>query len=94
MSDPIVEELKRIIANELAVEWESPSIDPNAPLFEGGLGLDSMMLVDLIAAVEKCFDVELTDDDLRIETFESLSTLARFVRGRLEAGLPGSDVVP
>lgn len=53
------------------------SID--APLFRGGLELDSLSAVTLIAAVERDFGIALAEEDLSLSSLFSLRTLCQFV---------------
>jgi len=78
--DPVIEKLKRIVADDLDVNLSYDEIDPGAPLFEEGLALDSVVLVELISFVERRFDIELRDDALNMATFQNLETLARAIR--------------
>jgi acyl carrier protein len=43
------------------------------------LGLDSMQAVELLFAMEDGFDIELSDDQLNDETFETAGSLWRVV---------------
>ncbi len=72
----ILEELKNIIAHELDVNVAREDITLDAPLFEAGLGLDSVVLVELIALVEKKFNIKFADDELHPECFSNLRVLA------------------
>lgn len=78
--DPVIEKLKRIVADDLDVNLSYDEIDPGAPLFEEGLALDSVVLVELISFVERRFGIELRDDALNMATFQNLETLARAIR--------------
>jgi acyl carrier protein len=51
-------------------------IDPDAELMDGGLMLDSLALVKLIALSEREFQIEFGEDDLLMESFASLRALA------------------
>jgi acyl carrier protein len=55
-------------------------------LFESGV-LDSLAFVDLLVELEEEFGVESSVDDLEIENFRSIASIARFVtqRHRLNA---------
>ncbi|MCB9741383.1 MAG: acyl carrier protein [Alphaproteobacteria bacterium] len=87
--DAVEQELARILAEELDLKIERARITPTAPLFEGGLGLDSIALVELIGLVEENFNVFFEDDELTMETFQDLRTLAKLVRAR-QASTPHS----
>jgi methoxymalonate biosynthesis acyl carrier protein len=55
---------------------EPPSAD--ADLIAGGI-LDSMMFVDLIMFIEERFGVVAALDDLEIDNFATVASMARFV---------------
>jgi acyl carrier protein len=83
MSDTIVTQLKDIIVNKLDVNLTYDEIDENVSLFEDGLGLDSIAIVNLIVFIEKEFSIAIPDDKLEADLFKNLITLADFVRQRL-----------
>ena len=84
MGDAIVECLKGFIANELEVNLDVDQVDVEAPLFAGGLELDSFAVVELIALVEAHFGFEFTEDDLCAPHFENLNTLAKLVASKID----------
>ena len=83
MSDQVLEQVKRIVAEDLDVNLSYEEIDDTVPLFEEGLALDSVVLVELISFIEKRFDIQLRDDVLNMETFHNLESVARVVREHL-----------
>jgi acyl carrier protein len=84
MAEAIVNRLKGIIADRLDVNIGYDEIDENVSLFEDGLGLDSIAIVDLIVSIEKDFSLSIDDQELNVELFKSLGTLARFIEGKLD----------
>ena len=50
--------------------------------FGDGLAADSMVALELVAAIEEAFGIEVTDDELRVELFESLRGLVEYVEGK------------
>jgi acyl carrier protein len=86
--DPVLERLRRIVADDLDVNLSYDEVDPGAPLFEEGLALDSVVLVELISFVEKRFGIELHDDALNMQTFETLESLSRVIRRELQLQVP------
>lgn len=78
-----IEKLKVIIADELDVNLKKEEIDDNASLFEGGLGLDSIVIVELISLIEEKFGIEFADTELSPEYFGNLHVLAEFVSQKL-----------
>jgi acyl carrier protein len=84
-SDEVLEELKSIIVEDLDVDVEYQDLTPTVPLFENGLGLDSVVLVELISGIEKRFDVVVPDDLLTVDTFKDLQSVARVISALLAA---------
>lgn len=85
MSKTIVSQLKVIIAEELDVNLEQEEIDETVSLFEDGLGLDSIAVVELIALIEKHFKIEFADSDLNLESFSNLNVLADSIAQKMPA---------
>ncbi|HUG79515.1 MAG TPA: phosphopantetheine-binding protein [Burkholderiales bacterium] len=75
-------ELARLIVESLNLESVKPeAIEPEAPLFGTGLGLDSLDLLELSMAIEQKYGVKLRSDDPDNEKiFASLRSLARHIR--------------
>ncbi|MGH8292560.1 MAG: phosphopantetheine-binding protein [Gammaproteobacteria bacterium] len=77
----LIEELKQLIITSLDLEDVTPAdIDPHAPLFGDGLGLDSIDALELGVAVQKKYHVKLdaSSADTR-QHFHTLENLARFI---------------
>lgn len=74
-------ELKTLIVEALALEDIAPDdIDTDAPLFNEGLGLDSIDSLDLAMALEQRYGVRgSSDPDENVRRFTSVRTLAAFV---------------
>ena len=85
---PAEQELAKLIVDSLSLENVEPeSIDPEAPLFGGELGLDSIDALELALAVSKRYGVQLRSDnpDNR-RVFGSLRALSEYI----EAGRPAA----
>jgi acyl carrier protein len=78
--ETLIEDLKALIVKSLKLEDVLPSdIDPAAPLFGSGLGLDSIDALELVVALEKTYGIRIPDEDVGKEAFASLSALAGYV---------------
>lgn len=75
----IIERLKHIIANELDVNASLENIREDVSLLEGGIGLDSVALMEFICILEEKFGFEFSDEELSTEPFESLTVLSNFI---------------
>jgi len=74
-------EVAELIVESLNLEDVKPeSIDPEAPLFREGLGLDSIDALELALAISKKYGFKLQSDDKKnSEIFSSLRALSRHV---------------
>ncbi|MGH8161081.1 MAG: phosphopantetheine-binding protein [Gammaproteobacteria bacterium] len=77
-------ELAGIIVEALELEdTRATDIDPEAPLFRTGLGLDSIDALELSLAISKTYGVQLKADAERDRAaFASLRALAAYVAAR------------
>jgi acyl carrier protein len=82
-TEPVLESVKRIILDDLDVNLTYEDLDETAPLFEEGLALDSVILVELISFIEKRFSIELRDDTLNMDTFKNLQSLAKVIQEQI-----------
>ena len=77
------EELKlaEAIVAALNLEIAAADIDPQAPLYDKGLGLDSIDILEVALAISQIYKVKLRSDDARnLEIFSSLRSLSRHIQ--------------
>jgi len=78
--DTLVDELKVLIIKNLKLQDIAPAdIDTAAPLFGGGLGLDSIDALELVVGLEKTYGIRIPDEDVGKEAFASVNALADYV---------------
>jgi acyl carrier protein len=77
----LVQEIKELIIESLDLEELSPAdIETDEPLFEDGLGLDSIDALELGMALQAKFGVKINaEDENTREYFRSVASLTRFV---------------
>ena len=85
MSAPVVDRLRALFPTVLYVEPPAPDAD----LIDGGI-LDSLALVELLAAVEVEFAIEVPLDELDLERIRTLTGLAELVAERIAHATPGA----
>jgi acyl carrier protein len=78
-SDIVVEKIKRIVVEDLDVNLSYEDLNETVPLFEEGLGFDSVVLVELISFIEKRFNIEMGDEALNMDTFQNLGSVAQVI---------------
>jgi acyl carrier protein len=74
-------DLARLIVKTLNLEVPPSEIDPEAPLYSEGLGLDSIDILEIALAVSKEFGVKLrADDKNNRQIFSSLRNLNGYIQ--------------
>ena len=69
-------ELANLIVTTLNMDVKAADIDPSAPLYREGLGLDSIDILEISLAISKSYGVKLrSDDENNAKIFTSLRTL-------------------
>ena len=68
-------ELARLIVRTLNLDLPAGEIDPEAPLFGEGLGLDSIDVLEIALAIAQTYGVQLRSDD------ENNAAIFRSLRG-------------
>ena len=69
-------ELAQLIVTALNLEVAAADIDPAAPLYREGLGLDSIDVLELALAISKTYGLQLrSDDENNLKIFSSLRSL-------------------
>ena len=78
------EDIKKLIIKSLELEDISvEDIEDDAPLFNDGLGLDSIDALELGVAIKKKYNLTLSSDkDENSKIFYSVKTLADYIRGQ------------
>lgn len=73
--------LAALIVEALNLELTPREIDPSAPLYRDGLGLDSIDILEIALVVSKTYGVQLKADDAdNIRIFGSLRSLSEHVQ--------------
>jgi len=74
------EELKAHLIEQLnLVEVNVADIEDDAPLFGGGLGLDSIDALELIVLLDNQYNIEIDNPDHGKEIFQSVNTMAAYI---------------
>jgi len=79
-------ELAELIVSALNLESTASEIDPDAPLYGEGLGLDSIDILEIALAVSKRYGVQIrSDDNDNVRIFSSLRSLNEHVQQQRSA---------
>lgn len=79
--------MRQLIVEKLQPRLPSAGIHARTPLFDGGLGLNSFAVVDLISQLEQRFGFQFREADFREENFRDLQTLAGLIESYQSPGL-------
>jgi acyl carrier protein len=79
----VEQEVKDVLVKTLGVEDRAATIDASTPLLGSLPELDSMAVLELVAALEQRFGITVDDDDVTAEVFETLGSLTEFVQEKL-----------
>lgn len=83
----IEKRVKEVIIRKLSLDVTPDEIQNDDQLFGGGLGLNSMATIEIIVGLEEEFEIQVPDEDLRVELFDSVQTMADYVRQHLQIAL-------
>jgi len=80
--DPLKVQIKQGIVRSLRlpIAWEE--IGDATPLFEGGLGLDSIDVLELVLEIERSFGVAIADEQVGMTVLRSVDTIAEYIRAQ------------
>lgn len=81
---PFTDDVRLLIGETLQIEDRMDSFTPETPLLGHVPELDSMAVVSIMNALEEKFAFKIEDDEITIETFESIATLSAFVKEKKE----------
>jgi acyl carrier protein len=76
--------LAELVVKTLNLEVAAADIDPEAPLYGEGLGLDSIDMLEISLGVSQKYGVKLrADDQNNLEIFQSLRKLNQFIQAQI-----------
>ena len=88
--EEILVRLRKVLIDRLRLRREPTEIDPDAPLFGAGFGLDSLDAVELIVCLDTMFGIKLQDTQLLRQQMRSLNTIIDLIvahgRGHVARG--------
>jgi acyl carrier protein len=89
MMNELMQELRvKIIETLHLMNICEKDITADEPLVGGGLGLDSIDVLELVMMIEKDYGVKIDNKELGIKVFASLNTLADYIyHNRLEKNI-------
>ena len=78
--EALLPEVAELIVSALNLDIGPEQIEPNAPLFGEGLGLDSIDVLEIALVISKRYGFQLrSDSEDNIRIFTSLRTLVTYI---------------
>ncbi|MGY3614417.1 acyl carrier protein [Bradyrhizobium sp. USDA 10063] len=82
IDDRTLETVKATIVKTLGIEDRASTLNASTPLFGSMPELDSFAVVQLLASLEEEFGFEVDGSEFSGEIFETVGSLAEFVRSK------------
>ena len=81
----VLDEIRNILADTLSLGSRKKELAAESALLGSVPELDSMAVVNVIAALEDTFGISVADDEIGADTFATVGSLATFVEQKLMA---------
>ncbi|HWO99481.1 MAG TPA: phosphopantetheine-binding protein [Methylococcus sp.] len=79
-NEALEREVAELMVSTLNLEITADAIDPEAPLYREGLGLDSIDILEMALVISKRYGFQLrADDEDNVRIFRSLRNLAQHI---------------
>ena len=78
-----IEEVRRVVGSVLQLGGRTDSLGADTALLGNVPEFDSMAVVSVLTALEEQYGIEVEDDEISAETFETLGSLVAFVNTKL-----------
>ena len=77
--DSLKAEIKQAIVRSLRLPITPEEIGDSTSLFDEGLGLDSIDVLELVLELERSFGVSISDEQTGMNVLRSVDTIAEFI---------------
>jgi acyl carrier protein len=77
--DTLAEQVKAAIVRCLRMPITPGEIKDDMPLFDEGLGLDSIDALEIVLELQRTFGVEISDEQVGKRVLRSVSTIVGFI---------------
>jgi acyl carrier protein len=83
--EDLIKDLKRRIVENLQLDRNPDEIDSDAPLFDEGLGLDSLDVLELVVMLDRDYGVEIVNMEEGKKAFASVRSIAQYINEKKAA---------
>lgn len=85
LQDNLSSQVKAAIVRCLRMPIKPEDIDDQVPLFEDGLGLDSIDALEIVLELQRSFGVEIGDEVVGKQVLRSVQTIVEFIETSRQA---------
>lgn len=89
MQDPTIgavkEKIKEILVKDLDANIDPASLRDDLSLYDDGLGLDSIAIINFIVLIEQKFDITFEGEEISSRLFGNINNLAEFIEVKLRS---------
>lgn len=82
--DSIKSKIKEVLVDDLDANLNVGDLKDDLSLYEDGIGLDSISIVNLIVLVEQKFSINFEEEDLSYDLFSSINHLADVIYTKIK----------
>ena len=82
MSGALLQTIERLL-RELELVGPNEVIESETGLLGRGVGLDSVEVLQLVSGLEEAFDLTVDDEELEVEHFRTVGSVARWLEAKL-----------
>ena len=89
----ILDRVRQILRDTMKLQIEPEAIDPDAPLFGTGLGMDSVDAVELVVQLDAVFGLELANSPLASTRIRTVNTIVDAIMEASKTGKIGDGKI-
>ena len=79
----VKDQLKQIISEDLDLNIDKNEIRTDISLYEDGVGLDSISIVNFIVSIEEKFSINFNENEMNTQLFSSIDNLAELIATKI-----------
>ena len=79
VQDTLAAQVKAAIVRCLRMPITPDEIQDEMPLFDQGLGLDSIDALEIVLELQRSFNVEIADEEVGRQVLRNVSTIVKFI---------------
>lgn len=79
--------VKDIIVKDLELNLNPNEISDDISLYDDGLGLDSIAIINFVVLIEQRFDIKFNENEISSKLFMNINSLSSFIQQKCQSGV-------